>query len=155
MNKYEFHDACKVTVLEGTKLRIVFDDGTAKVYDIKDWTKYNSIFKELENRELFKKAHILYGDAIIWNSRIDVDCDALYDEGTPCEAEEDDVLAVIGFQIAKARRAKHLTQKELSNLVGIKQGDISKLEKGRSNFSVKTLNKISKALNKDLVIKIG
>ena len=40
-------------------------------------------------------------------------------------------------EIVEARKDKNITQKELSDLVGITQGDISKIENGNTNSSLK------------------
>ena len=62
------------------------------------------------------------------------------------------------FQIIKAmidaRNEKGITQKELSSLTGITQGDISKLENGTANPSIRTLQRIAEGLGKNLVIQI-
>lgn len=54
------------------------------------------------------------------------------------------------FQIIKAmldgRAAKNLTQKELSEITGINQADISKLENGNANPSLKTLERLAAGL---------
>lgn len=55
--------------------------------------------------------------------------------------------------ILDARREKGITQKELSELTGIAQGDISKLENGSANPSVKTLERVATALGKRLKIE--
>ena len=55
--------------------------------------------------------------------------------------------------IIDARNAEGLTQKELSTRAGIAQGDISKLENGSANPSVKTLQRLAKAMGKKLKIE--
>ena len=61
------------------------------------------------------------------------------------------------FQIIRAmidaRNEKGITQKELSSITGITQSDISKLENGTANPSVRTLQRIGEALVKNLVIQ--
>ena len=42
-----------------------------------------------------------------------------------------------------ARKATGMTQKELSEATGIAQGDISKLEKGNANPSLRTLQRLA------------
>ena len=51
-----------------------------------------------------------------------------------------------------ARQETGLTQKELSEKTGITQGDISKLENGNANPSIKTLKRIAMAMGKQLRI---
>lgn len=61
------------------------------------------------------------------------------------------------FQIVKAiidaRNEKGITQKELSSITGITQGDISKLENGTANPSIRTLQRVAEGLGKNLVIQ--
>ena len=56
--------------------------------------------------------------------------------------------------IIDARKSAGITQKELSQKSGIAQGDISKLENGNANPSIKTLQRLAAALGKTLK-KIG
>lgn len=51
-----------------------------------------------------------------------------------------------------ARKANGLTQKELSKRSGIAQGDISKLENGNANPSIRTLQRLAAAMGKTLRI---
>ena len=55
--------------------------------------------------------------------------------------------------IIDARQKAGLTQKELSERTGIAQGDISKLENGNANPSLRTLKKIAAAFNMQLQIR--
>jgi DNA-binding XRE family transcriptional regulator len=57
-------------------------------------------------------------------------------------------------EIIMARREKNLTQKELAELVGTKQSNISRLESGNYNPSLEFLNKIAMAMGKELEVKI-
>ena len=52
-----------------------------------------------------------------------------------------------------ARKSAGITQKELSQKSGIAQGDISKLENGNANPSIKTLQRLAAALGKTLKIE--
>ena len=54
--------------------------------------------------------------------------------------------------IINARQTTGLTQKELSNRTGIAQSDISRLEHGNGNPSIKTLKRIAMAMGKQLRI---
>ena len=55
--------------------------------------------------------------------------------------------------IIDARKSAGITQKELSQKSGIAQGDISKLENGNANPSIKTLQRLATALGKTLKIE--
>ena len=56
------------------------------------------------------------------------------------------------FQIIRAmmdaRKEMGLTQKQLSELTGIAQADISKIENGNANPSLKTLQRLAAAMGK-------
>ena len=51
-----------------------------------------------------------------------------------------------------ARKEKGMTQKELSEASGISQADISRLERGTGNPSLRTLQRVARALH--MVLKI-
>ena len=51
-----------------------------------------------------------------------------------------------------ARAEAGMTQAQLSELTGIAQPDISRIEKGRANPSVRTLKRLATGLGKRLVI---
>jgi predicted transcriptional regulator len=55
--------------------------------------------------------------------------------------------------IIDARNAEGMTQKELSERSGIAQGDISKMENGNANPSIKTLQRLAEAMGKSLRIE--
>ncbi|MBO4652168.1 MAG: helix-turn-helix transcriptional regulator [Lachnospiraceae bacterium] len=52
-----------------------------------------------------------------------------------------------------ARHKSGLTQKALSEVTGIAQGDISKLERGKGNPSVRTLQRLAEAMDMTLRIE--
>ena len=51
-----------------------------------------------------------------------------------------------------ARNSQHLTQKELSLKTGIKQSEISKIENGTRNPSIKLLQRLADGMNMTLKI---
>lgn len=55
--------------------------------------------------------------------------------------------------IIDARKESGLTQKELAEKTGIAQGDISKIEKGLANPSLKTLKRLAVGMGKVLKIE--
>lgn len=61
------------------------------------------------------------------------------------------------FQIIRAmldgRAAKGITQKELADITGINQADISKLENGNGNPSLRTLKRIARGLDMRLKLE--
>ncbi|MCI7351577.1 MAG: helix-turn-helix domain-containing protein [Ruminococcus sp.] len=61
------------------------------------------------------------------------------------------------YELAKmliaCRSNGNLTQKQLSELTGIDQADISKIENGNANPSIKTLTRLASAMNMTLKIE--
>lgn len=67
----------------------------------------------------------------------------------PHTVEAEDIIQAL----IEARRASGMTQKELSELTGIAQGDISKLEKGNANPSLKTLQRLADGMGMRLKLE--
>lgn len=59
----------------------------------------------------------------------------------------DVILRYCGFEIGQAMKAQGITQKELAEMVGSYQGDISKYIRGKSTPSLPLFIKICLALN--------
>ena len=57
------------------------------------------------------------------------------------------------MMVLKARTEQHLTQSELAERTGIRQSNISRIEKGQSVPSIATLSKIAEGLGKQLQIR--
>ncbi len=55
--------------------------------------------------------------------------------------------------IAEARAAQHVTQKELAERTGIAQAEISKIERGVRNPSIKLLQRLAEGM--DMVLNIS
>jgi len=60
---------------------------------------------------------------------------------------------VIMQAMIDARKSAGLTQKQLSERAGIAQGDISKMESGNANPSLRTLQRLAGAMNARLRIE--
>lgn len=52
------------------------------------------------------------------------------------------------------RKKKGITQQQLAHLSGIAQGDISKIENGNANPSIKTLQRLAAAMDKNLKLNL-
>jgi len=61
---------------------------------------------------------------------------------------------LIGIEIKKIRIEQKLSQAELGEKIGVKKGQISKIENNSSNVTVKTLNKVFVALGKTLNLEV-
>lgn len=76
----------KVKCLEGTKLKLFFEDGSIKVYDMHDLYDELPSFKQLDDRKLFCKAHVeMAGYGVAWNDELDIACKHLYEHGIEAE----------------------------------------------------------------------
>ena len=76
----------------------------------------------------------------------------LLDPATKAEYEKLEPEFAIIREIMKYRIEHDITQKELAQLVGTKQSNISRFENGNSNPSLKFLKKIAEGLGKKLVL---
>ena len=72
----------------------------------------------------------------------------LYEEYKELEPEYELIKQVI-----KIRKDQELTQKELADRTGTKQSNISRLEQGEYNPSLKFLKKLAQGLGKELHIE--
>ena len=59
------------------------------------------------------------------------------------------------YDLISARQRAGMSQQELSMATGITQADISKIENGRGNPSVNTLQRLANALNRTLRIEFA
>jgi len=53
-------------------------------------------------------------------------------------------------QLAAQRRALHLTQKQLAEMTGVDQAEISRIERGQANPTAATLGMLTRALGVDV-----
>ena len=56
-------------------------------------------------------------------------------------------------EMLNARNERHISQQELANITGIDRADISKLENGNANPSLKTMKRLAEGLGKKLEIR--
>lgn len=147
--------AIKLVLKEGTTFDLYFFDCRVKRYDILSLSNKFPQLYALEDRKLFLKGRLLGWSGVVWNDELDIDCDTVYEEGIDVTEEYDDVILVaIGYNIKQLRIEKNLTQEELAEITGINQADLSKLEKGLANPSIKTLNRIAEGLNSKISLTI-
>lgn len=60
--------------------------------------------------------------------------------------------AELGAQLAAARKARDLTQPALSQLTGVQQAEISRIERGTGNPTASTLLRLTDALGQKLTL---
>ena len=86
-----------------------------------------------------------------WNKAKDI---ILKNEEVQKELKMNEAEYKIIEEIIMARKEKNLTQKDLAELVGTKQSNISRFESGNYNPSLEFLNKIVQAVGKELRVRI-
>ena len=150
-----FHKAIKLEYREGTTLELTFQDGKVKRYDMYAlFSKYPQL-EALKNRTLFTSGKLLGSYGIVWNDDLDIEAETIYEDGETVREEKPAAFVMVGEAVAAARAKKGLSQKELSDLTGIDQSDLSRIERGIANPSVNTLNRIAQALDAKLLISIA
>ena len=68
-------------------------------------------------------------------------------------AREHEVQTIFLMRLLLLRRAAQLTQAELATKVGIPQSSLARIESGKANPTLKTLLKITEALEAQLVLR--
>ena len=67
------------------------------------------------------------------------------------EAFENELKAdILAYKFKELRKKKHLTQKQLAEKAGMGKEQISKIENGKFNLTLSTMNKIASALGAQL-----
>ena len=91
---------------------------------------------------------------IVWNDALDIETETIYEDGETVRHKKPIVHLEAAHAVAAARAIAGISQKQLAELSGIDQSDISKIERGIANPSVATLDRIAKALGGQLAISI-
>ena len=141
--------AIKLILKESTNFDLFFLDGSVKRYDILSLADKFPQLCVLKNRSLFLKGHLLGFSGVVWNDELDISAETVFDEGKDVtnEYDETDILNItIGYQIKEKRLQQEMSQEELAKKTGIDQSDLSKIERGTLNPSIKMLKKIAKGL---------
>ena len=60
---------------------------------------------------------------------------------------DQEIFNLIGLNVRVERTIKRLTQEQLAELIDVHEKYIGKIESGKQNVTIKTLNKIANALN--------
>ena len=59
----------------------------------------------------------------------------------------------MSLAIINLRKKKKISQAKLAEKIGMKQSAVGRIEAGKQNLTIETLQKIAYALNKELVVK--
>jgi DNA-binding XRE family transcriptional regulator len=137
---------CNNLIIEAT-----FADGEVVIFDVKTLFDKFPLFRDLEKKDLFEKVVIDgTGYGICWNDKLDLSSDGIYSKGKHVRKVDPEIRIIVGQNIAQAREDKHMSQRDLSKKSGVMQAEISKIELGKGNPTISTLQKIAKALGKSL-----
>ncbi|MBR4377520.1 MAG: helix-turn-helix transcriptional regulator [Bacilli bacterium] len=111
-------------------------------------------FKELrENRKLFESGRLSPGGfGIDWTNKIDFETQSIYDLGVVVGQKDVPLNKMIGVLLSGYRSDLGMTQKELANTSGINQADISRIEDGKGNPTLKKVEKLFSAMGKTLEV---
>jgi hypothetical protein len=68
-------------------LRVAFEGGTTKLYDVKPLMKEIEVFKKLKNNELFNRVKVNgRGYGLVWNDQIDLAIEEVWCDGETVES---------------------------------------------------------------------
>lgn len=148
-----FHEAIDLHFLKGTRLAVTFNDETVREFDMASLFEKYPQLERLKDRSLFTKGELnRYG--IVWDDELDIESDTIYENGKIIDVRKNCYHEASSHALMEARIKADITQKQLSDLTGIDQSDISKIERGVANPSVLTLERIAAALGGRLSISI-
>lgn len=124
-----------------------FFDGTVKEYSVDRLFNIYPQLKELENRELFNSVQIDAGGyGVSWNDDLDLDAETIWEDGVEIGKDTVDIMSKLAARLTEARNRIGITQKQLAEKTGIYQADISKIERGLSNPSISTLQRLAEGM---------
>ena len=147
-----FHKAIDLKFREGPCMDITFQDGKVVRYNVEClFNKYPQL-KALEERKLFLSGKLMGYYGIVWTDDLDLETETIYNEGVVIRNVRP--ANRIGEVILKARAKAGLSQRELAARTQIDQSDISKIERGISNPTIDTIEKIAVGLGGELEFKI-
>ena len=150
-----FHKAVELSFGEETSLEVRFQDGKVKRYDMASlFNKYPQL-RALEDRDLFLSGRLMGAYGIVWNDDLDIEAETIYEDGETIRTEKPVIENPAARAVAAARAVSGLSQKQLAQMTGIDQSDISKIERGTANPSISTLERIAKALGGKLTVSIA
>ena len=151
------YKAIKLFLKQNTLFDVCYLDGVVKRYDILALSDKFPQLNKLKDRSLFEKGKLLGCSGICWNDDLDIDVDTVYEEGADvtCEYDSDVIVAaIIGYKIKTKRLQLFMSQEELAKKTGIDQSDLSKIEKGLANPTIKMINRIAKGLNTSIDVSL-
>lgn len=130
---------------EDLTLHATYVDGEIVLFDVKTLFHQKPIFRDLLDTSLFLNGDI-DGYGVVWNDDLDIASEYIYDHGKHVSSTDPDLCRLVGEILANIREQQNISQRELSKKTGIIQADISKIEQGKGNPTLKTIQRLMKAL---------
>lgn len=132
----------------------VFFNGIVKAFDVSSLFEKHPEYKVLkQDVELWRNAELLpQGSGICFNDNLDLTVEEVWKYGVAVGKVAVEPRYDIAYAISSAREEKGMSQKQLSQLSGVTQCDISRIEGGVANPTIGTLGKICKVLGLQLGI---
>lgn len=148
------HKIKEIRAKENLFIAATFFDGTVKEYDVKNLFPLFPQLKKLESdKVLFKNIKVDAGGyGISWDDELDLDAETIWEEGQTLEEQKMSPVLELAQKLVEARENAGLTQRQLSERIGIYQADISKIERGLANPSVSTLQRLAEGMGMHLNI---
>ena len=145
--------AIKIQYLDDVKFEMTFQDGKVIRFDMSTmFDDFPQLIELRRNRELFLSGKLDYGgDAIVWNDELDFSPASVYESGELVGEVEVTLNQRIGALLNVAREEAGIYQTDLAKKTKIDQGDISRIENGKGNPTIKTLQTLFKAVGKEIV----
>lgn len=150
------HKILSAKPLENFVLLVGFQNGIEKTYDVRNLYPVFPQFKVFESDVgLFNKVQVdIGGYGISWNDDLDLDAADIWEDGIETgNKQEVDIVMGLAENLIMARDIVGMTQKQLSELTGIYQADISKIERGLANPSLSTLKRLADGMGLKLKIE--
>lgn len=139
----------RVKTKEDLLIEAVFADGEIVIFDVKTLFEKYPVFKELNDRELFNNVKVDgVGYGVSWNDEIDLSSDGIYLRGDHIGKTDPDARVMLAQGLAQAREEKGISQRQLAKSSGVIQAEISKIEQGKGNPTISTLQKLAKSLGR-------
>ncbi len=143
-----------ITKIEPQKdmvLLATFADGEIVLFDVKPLLKKYPSFLALQDEALFASVQIDgVGYGISWNDDLDFASEGIYIKGEHIGKTDPDLKILFGQGIAKSREDLGISQRQLSSSSGVMQAEISKIEQGKGNPTLTTMQKLAKSVGKSL-----
>ncbi|MGN0355259.1 MAG: helix-turn-helix domain-containing protein [Muricoprocola sp.] len=149
------HRIIAVKALNNTVLSVTFQNGVEKQCDIRKLYPIFPQFKDFETvHGLFQQVKVdIGGYGVSWNDNLDLDAEDLWEDGVEISRHSIDLPFRLAESLLEARNYSGMTQRQLAEITGIHQGDISKIERGLANPSISTLQRLAVGMGMNIKIE--